>query len=1016
MNAQDAGLASSPVPRRPTRLPRRVARFAAVWVGMLVALAPQGVGALDLDPPQVARRAADLRAVPKLIEASRLPPADGAAQLRAAGFRVDAERLRVEIVGPVTSGPLPTRRITDLGGTVTGFYAGRTAAWVPIDALESLALSVPATHFVEPAGLGLVAHAWEGQGPTVMHSGAYRDDGYDGAGIKIAVIDVGYAGLTQSEDSADAPSVYATYDYVGNGLKNPADGAHGRFVVETVYDHAPAASYVLMKVTGQTDVGLAVQDAIAEDVDIIVMSLGWWPSWADDGDTAAIAANAAGQAGILFMNSVGNEALEHYRGAFTDPDNDGLHNWNANDEALSVTVPANTTVTIRLSFNPAGGNHDYDLLLMSNNGQQVLASAATPGEVSETIILTNPNNFNIPGNLVVQRIAGPGTTIEIYSTNLTWNEYAVAAGSIMSPSNATHANVVSVGAVPQDLYGAAKYTGGINADYSSRGPTNGGAQAPDICAPTGTSTSFSPSFIGTSCACPNAAGVVACLWSVNPAATAAQVRDLIYQWAAAGKDWGAPGTDPVYGRGGVHFPAYADCNLNQYPDAFDIASGGSTDNNQNGRPDECDGPGYGFGWQAPDSLPDDGLKLLALVIPSPSPTPPLAPVTGFTWVAQYDPMLYGQFVVRPAPGLIDFLGGAPASFDVIDTGSAIVVECTFALDPSGAPIALPILTQLEVGEFEYRIVATGSVPTSHTTLPLVDLPVHSNGLHTTTGLIVPAIQRSKVMPTVDTVHYRYHIQALGAGLEDSEVLVAYDPAAPHTAFQAVWRVAESHAGPAIPGGFSLALAHDSVLLSATAVELVGELAATPPELLMVDTAASGVSVQAAWSAGLPTGQSLAGAGIALAAISYETKPAALLGNTVGALTSLAFDGPTGIAGAVNQITGAGYSEEPLLHNGMVILVPSATDPTFRRGDLDGDGQITIGDAINVLSYLFSGGTEPSCRDAADGNDDGAITIADPITLLAYLFQGGSPLPAPGTGCGVDPTEDALDCAQPGCQP
>jgi hypothetical protein len=84
--------------------------------------------------------------------------------------------------------------------------------------------------------------------------------------------------------------------------------------------------------------------------------------------------------------------------------------------------------------------------------------------------------------------------------------------------------------------------------------------------------------------------------------------------------------------------------------------------------------------------------------------------------------------------------------------------------------------------------------------------------------------------------------------------------------------------------------------------------------------------------------------------------------------------------------------------------PGETD--FRRGDANDDGQANIADAIFILSYLFGGGENPHCRDAADTNDDGGINIADAVSLLTYLFGGGAALPAPFSSCGTDPTVEA----------
>ena len=95
----------------------------------------------------------------------------------------------------------------------------------------------------------------------------------------------------------------------------------------------------------------------------------------------------------------------------------------------------------------------------------------------------------------------------------------------------------------------------------------------------------------------------------------------------------------------------------------------------------------------------------------------------------------------------------------------------------------------------------------------------------------------------------------------------------------------------------------------------------------------------------------------------------------------------------------------------------ATGNQFRRGDVNGDAALNIADAIALLGFLFSGSAAPGCLDAGDVNADGANNIADAISLLGFLFSGSAEPPAPGTNCGVDPTDtDPLDCQNPtgGC--
>jgi hypothetical protein len=93
----------------------------------------------------------------------------------------------------------------------------------------------------------------------------------------------------------------------------------------------------------------------------------------------------------------------------------------------------------------------------------------------------------------------------------------------------------------------------------------------------------------------------------------------------------------------------------------------------------------------------------------------------------------------------------------------------------------------------------------------------------------------------------------------------------------------------------------------------------------------------------------------------------------------------------------------------------SSDPTFLRGNSNGDPKVDISDAVYTLRFLFMGEGDPPCLDAADVNDDGEVNITDPIYLLSYLFQGGPEIPAPGAlEPGIDGTPDQLGCGLPAC--
>lgn len=114
-------------------------------------------------------------------------------------------------------------------------------------------------------------------------------------------------------------------------------------------------------------------------------------------------------------------------------------------------------------------------------------------------------------------------------------------------------------------------------------------------------------------------------------------------------------------------------------------------------------------------------------------------------------------------------------------------------------------------------------------------------------------------------------------------------------------------------------------------------------------------------------------------------------------------------------------------NGQFVIVDSPTPgsendarcgdaPLFRRGDASGDGALDLSDGVRILNFLFTGGSAPPCRDAADTDDTGLIDIGDAIAIFNFLFLGGGPPAAPGPNtCGPDVAEDGLpECDYTAC--
>ena len=67
------------------------------------------------------------------------------------------------------------------------------------------------------------------------------------------------------------------------------------------------------------------------------------------------------------------------------------------------------------------------------------------------------------------------------------------------------------------------------------------------------------------------------------------------------------------------------------------------------------------------------------------------------------------------------------------------------------------------------------------------------------------------------------------------------------------------------------------------------------------------------------------------------------------------------------------------------------------GNVNGDANVNIADAVALLQYLFAGGKPPACAKAADANDDNALNIADAVKILGFLFSGQAMTAPDGSG-------------------
>ncbi len=64
--------------------------------------------------------------------------------------------------------------------------------------------------------------------------------------------------------------------------------------------------------------------------------------------------------------------------------------------------------------------------------------------------------------------------------------------------------------------------------------------------------------------------------------------------------------------------------------------------------------------------------------------------------------------------------------------------------------------------------------------------------------------------------------------------------------------------------------------------------------------------------------------------------------------------------------------------------------SYIPGDVNGDGEVNVGDVVRLVDYLYRGGTPPHPLETGDTNCDGSINVGDVVYLVAYLYRGGPP--------------------------
>ena len=387
---------------------------------------------------------------------------------------------------------------------------------VSLDQLEEFLAQVAGKARVrlpfEPLALGVTS-----EGANLVGAGAFHAQGIRGAGVKIAVIDVGFAGLSQSQARGDLPYGLISRDFTGTGIDTGL--SHGTAVAEIVYDIAPEATLYLVKIANEVDLDNAVTYCITEGVHIIVHSLGWFnTSFYDGTGTIAQIVNRAASAGILWVQAAGNFGRRHYGPTFSDQNGDGWH-----DTDVALTAQAGERILLYLTWDSwPQSRDDYDLYLFDPAGNLLASSTKTQAgaeQPTERIYATATASGTY--RVRIQKVAGAAKRLALFSVYQDVSPFD-SASSLVTPADVEAA--LSVAAIDWR-----SYTTGPAEPYSSRGPTKDGRQKPDLSGPDNVTTGVSAwnPFPGTSAAAPHVAGVAALLKSETPSLDLAGLKNRI---------------------------------------------------------------------------------------------------------------------------------------------------------------------------------------------------------------------------------------------------------------------------------------------------------------------------------------------------------------------------------------------------------------------------------------------------------------------------------------------------------
>ena len=469
----------------------------------------------------------------------------------------DGQSLRVTLILDTEDHEALTAQLEAVGLTVASAYGDQVNIGVPVALImrqfESentgaifqqlseldhvIAVRFPQTKETNSSSI-------DGEGIEVIGADTWHKAGYTGDGIRIGVLDLGFAGYEDllGEELPDQVSIaqFGWYD---------TDEVHGAACAEIIHEVAPDAPLFLAWYDGSDpSFGDAVEWLLDQDVDIISHSAGTPVTPRDGRNFDATVVDDVVADGILWVNSSGNDGERHYRSTFYDQDDDSLHEFENGEETLPVYNEGYVDVFLIWEDDWSSAGHDYDLAAYDLDGNLLDISRDTQdgsyGSYPTEMVKVQTDDDTI----YVAVIRTDATEDVVFDIFVRGYEVSVPYGtpqySVGSPGDAKGSLTV----------GATSWRNDNLEPYSSQGPTTDERLKPDISAPAGVSgaTYGSFGFDGTSASTPHVAAAAALVWQAHPEYTRQEVIDFLLNTSI---DFGASGPDTGFGYGRMQLPS-----------------------------------------------------------------------------------------------------------------------------------------------------------------------------------------------------------------------------------------------------------------------------------------------------------------------------------------------------------------------------------------------------------------------------------------------------------------------------